>query len=579
MAAPGEEERLAPDRGVAGLAMLATGVISARLARHPEIMGWTLGDTIAPISAGTVAVTACAAAWLTAGRARSIAGLVAAAAVALACFELFAWEVPRRRGVVLVAAGLGSAFAVARGSALLARSPVAMRGLFALTAIALAIAARPLLLEPSARVRAEERAALAAAWDDRRAIVLVTMDTTRRDALGPYGAGPEATPFLDDFARRATRFTRAASTSPFTAPSMGSLLTGLSPLDHGSVSGSPALNADVTTLAEHCGELGLATAGFLDNPWLGEEFGLARGYQTLWRTTDLEDVEGWLDEHAHRPFFLHVHLFTPHGPYVLREEYADALGLELASNAARTHGPEIGARVIQGGEIPTRHGFDGDGIAWLRDLHRTEVRAMDAWIGGLLRALDARGLTERSVIAVTADHGEEFGDRGGLHHSHTLFGELVDVPLLIAAPGAGPGVNDEPVSLRALPRLLLEAARWPVEDGFVGGAPGLTASIRLRQGGRHLLRVADGSWSLHLRVLPGDERRPEPALYSRTEDPGERHDLSGERPDVVRDLIARPEVTELIERLRATPLAPGDADATPLAGWTRRQLRALGYAR
>ncbi len=107
----------------------------------------------------------------------------------------------------------------------------------------------------------------------------------------------------------------------------------------------------------------------------------------------------------------------------------------------------------------------------------------------------------------------------------------------------------------------------------------MTASIRLRQGGRHLLRVADGSWSLHLRVVPGEERPPEPALYSRTEDPGERHDLSGERPDVVRDLIARPEVTELIERLRATPLAPGDAGATPLDGWPRRQLRALGYAR
>ncbi|MEE2941657.1 MAG: hypothetical protein VX460_14820, partial [Planctomycetota bacterium] len=115
MAALGEEERLAPGRGVAALAILATGVVGARLARLPEIAGWTLGDTVAPVSAATIAVTACAAAWLTAGRARSIAGLAAAAAVALACFDLFAWELPRRRGVVLVAAGLGSAFAVARG--------------------------------------------------------------------------------------------------------------------------------------------------------------------------------------------------------------------------------------------------------------------------------------------------------------------------------------------------------------------------------------------------------------------------------------------------------------------------------
>lgn len=574
-----KERRLAPGLGVVTLCTLATGVVSARLSLHPGIAGWTLGDTVAPVSAGTFAVTVCAAAWLTLGRARSVAGLAMVAAVALACFDLLAWDLPRRRGVVLVAAGLGAAFAVARGSALLGRYPVAGRGLWALTVLALAIAARPLVSPPSACVRAGERVAEAAAWDDRRAIVLVTMDTTRRDALGPYGAGPEASPFLDAFARRATRFTRAASTSPFTAPSMGSLMTGLGPLDHGSVSGSPALDPAVTTLAEHCGELGLATAGFLDNPWLGEEFGLARGYQSLWRTTDLEDVEGWLDEHADRPFFLHVHLFTPHGPYELREEYADALGLDLTSTSARTYGTEIGARLIQGGEVPTRHGVEEESIAWFQDLYRTEVRAMDTWIGGLLRALDARGLTERSVIAITADHGEEFGDRGGLHHSHTLFGELVDVPLLIAAPGRGPEVNDEPVSLRSLPRLLLEAARWPADEAFAADGAAITTSVRLRQGGRHLLRVADESWTLHLRVVPGEEGAPEAALFSRADDPGERRDLSSERPDVVGDLIARPLAAELIERLRATPLTADDAGATPLAGWTRRQLRALGYAR
>lgn len=567
-----------PGAAIRGVALLLAGATIARAALHPGLAGRTLGETVPPVGLATALAALAIAAWIVPRRGRTAGAVCAALVLGLAAFELFTPELPRRRGVALLASGTAAACVALGAHAALGRSKALRTLLVAVGATAALWLVRPLLLPPSGLVRASASPSAPARWDDRRAIVLITMDTTRRDALGCYGAGSEATPHLDAFARRATRYTNASSTSPFTAPSMASLLSAQDPLDHRCVTGSPDLDPSVTTLAEHCDKLGLATAGFLDNPWLGEEFGLARGYRTLWRDTELGDVEAWLDENGARPFLLHVHLFMAHGPYDLRPEHALPLDIDAESDAARAIGPTVDARTIQRGEVPTHHGFDAAGIAWLRDVQRTEVRAQDAWIGGLLDALEARGLTERTVVAITSDHGEEFGDRGGLHHSHTLFGELVDVPLLVASPGAPARVEEAPTSLRALPQLLLEASGWPVPEALQPPEGSEVRSIRLRQGGRHLARLVEGDHVLHLRVTPGGDGAPDTALFSRDTDPGETRDLSDQRQRFIGDWLARPATGKLVERLRATPIA-ADPGGRPLSGWTRRQLRALGYAR
>ena len=151
-------------------------------------------------------------------------------------------------------------------------------------------------------------------------IVLLTLDTTRFDAVGfhqpagSYDRARSATPHLDELSSFGVRFTAATAPAPHTHPSVASMLTGLDPAVHGSVSGAPMLAQGAVTLAEHLRAQGYATAGFLDNPWLGETFGLARGYEHLEMNARPERVIRWLNEPRDQPIFLHVHFFQPHGP-------------------------------------------------------------------------------------------------------------------------------------------------------------------------------------------------------------------------------------------------------------------------
>ena len=259
-------------------------------------------------------------------------------------------------------------------------------------------------------------------------------------AWAPAAAAPDrvvsltalSVPHLDAFAAAATRHTHAVTPSSHTHPAIASLLTGAPPLEHGSLAGAPFLDRSHVTLAEHCSAHGYATAGFLDNPWLHGGFGLERGYAYVEASARPARIERWLDRRGEGPFLLHVHFFHPHGPY-------DAARAEAAAFAPPGVEPElvgdhVDARAIRAGEVPLHHGFAPADLEWMRAMQAAEVRRMDDDFGALMAALEERGLFDRAVVVVASDHGEEFGERGGLHHSHTLFGELVDVPLLVRRP-------------------------------------------------------------------------------------------------------------------------------------------------
>ncbi|MEL6716851.1 MAG: sulfatase-like hydrolase/transferase, partial [Planctomycetota bacterium] len=262
-------------------------------------------------------------------------------------------------------------------------------------------------------------------------------------------------------------------------------------------------------------------------------------------------IERWLDRRGEGPFLLHVHFFHPHGPY-------DAARAEAAAFAPPGVEPElvgdhVDARAIRAGEVPLHHGFAPADLEWMRAMQAAEVRRMDDDFGALMAALEERGLFDRAVVVVASDHGEEFGERGGLHHSHTLFGELVDVPLLVRAPGgetAGRGISGRgiagrgavengadgkggridarPISLVDVHALVTEAAGLPPLKGTrgPGEAPAQLPllSVRVRQCGRHLLRATDGRFALHLRVTPG-AAAPERALFDLSTDPEETTDV------------------------------------------------------
>ncbi|WP_145201153.1 sulfatase [Planctomycetes bacterium Poly30] len=430
-------------------------------------------------------------------------------------------------------------------------------------------------------------------------IVLITLDTTRYDAL------LTAAPTLQAFASRSIAFPRTTAEAPFTHPSMASLLTSRTPLEHDSISTSPWIDPRLPTLATHLRGLGYRTAGFLDNPWLSPEFGISVGYEHLDRRTDLDRIEGWLENPKDaRPALLHVHLFEPHGPYELRPEYLERLGRTIDPASRERLGATISADFIRAGEIPGAHDLGEPDFQWLETIYLTEVAAMDGWLASLFELLAARDPEgERTLIAITADHGEEFGDHGALHHSHTLYEELVHVPLFLRLPGHGVSVSHAPAQLIDVTPTLLEAAGLPPLPGAAGASllgavpeDRVQVSTRFHAHGAHLFSIRKGEWKLHLRVDAARDPRSEAIhfasealpgsieLYRISSDPEEAVDLAAKTPEE-----AAGKVDELIEdltrwqasvrlRIRADGGALDAESQRHLSRETYRELRKLGYS-
>lgn len=251
-------------------------------------------------------------------------------------------------------------------------------------------------------------------------VLLVSIDTLRADRVGAYGDAAARTPHMDAVAREGLLFEAAVSPVPLTLPAHATMLTGLLPPRHGvRGNGSFVLGPEPRTLAEALKKRGLATAAFVGAFPVARRFGLDRGFDVY--DDAFERAPGLHFEFAERradrvvdaaiawlagvggPVFVWVHLYDPHAPY---------------------DPPE---------------GFRGE------DAYRGEVAYADAMLGRLFRAWDAR--PGPSIVALTSDHGEAFGEHGTYYHSSTLYDEQLRVPLFIAVPGIEPRVVEQTVGL------------------------------------------------------------------------------------------------------------------------------------
>jgi hypothetical protein len=279
-------------------------------------------------------------------------------------------------------------------------------------------------------------------------VVLIVVDALRADHLGLAGAG------VDRLMREGARFTNAISQSSWTKPSVTSLLTGLYPGQHRMVDvpltgdrSAAALDPAVPTLPEHLRRCGCETAVFAGaNANLRPAFGLTRGFSDVrWLpTTDgglvVAEFADWLRSVRSGPFFAYLHLMDVHHP--LPDEI-----------------------------VPSRldTGWTGDGsgaeLSELAGHYARAVGRVGAHVERVLDALERAGAFDETLVALTADHGEELGEHGAtLAHGRTLHGELVRVPLVVRAPGlarAGATI-DVPVQLVDL---------LPTFVAAVGGSP------------------------------------------------------------------------------------------------------------
>ncbi|MCB1054110.1 MAG: sulfatase, partial [Acidobacteria bacterium] len=282
-------------------------------------------------------------------------------------------------------------------------------------------------------------------------IVLITLDTTRRDALSPYGEDPRLTPVLDRFAQEATVFERAYSAAPWTLPSHASIMTGLYPSHHGAGVSAQFLASGFPTLASVLRAHGYFTAGFSGGRLCSHRYGIGQGFDSFRNPENFEtagdemtrDLEGFLESHQRQPFFLFANYFDPHAMYRAPKEYTERVGLDGYRKALEGHpiwqwfdrGDSAAWRRIIDLEAPATPGI----LAYMRAAYLSEVSFMDAQLGQVFDSLRQLGLYDRAMIVLVADHGELLGEHGRFSHAGRLDPELTEIPLLIKWPGQTEG--------------------------------------------------------------------------------------------------------------------------------------------
>jgi choline-sulfatase len=383
--------------------------------------------------------------------------------------------------------------------------------------------------EPSASGNA--RGALPA---PRPSILLVTLDTTRADAVGP-GAVGVLTPSFNAVAARGRRFTQAYATVPETLPSHVSMLTGLYPAGHGIHENGRFVPPAQALLAERLHAAGYDTAAFVSSFILTRRFGLTRGFDVYDDQLGAGQVErnaaatteaalAYLTGRPAKPLFLWVHYFDPHDPYAPPEPF-------------RSHYPG--------------HPYLG------------EVAFMDQQLGRLVQAFDERA-TGPAAIVIVGDHGEGLGDHGELLHGNLLYQSTMHVPLVLAGPGVQPGTGDAPVSTRRVFHTVMDWA-------------GLGDDHSLRRAGDELVLgeamkpFLNYGWQPQTMAVEGTYKsilagRLE--MYDVVKDPGESRDVSN---DARRPLVP-PALRDYPLPLPSAARAPDTLDPD-----AQKALASLGY--
>lgn len=431
----------------------------------------------------------------------------------------------------------------------------------------------------------------AQAKSTRPNVVLVTLDTLRPDHLGLAGYPRPTSPGLDSLAAEGVVFTQAYAPAPSTSPAHATLFTGLSPSVHGVRRNGWPLPRGVPTLAEALSDAGYATGAVVSVAHLAGAFGWDRGFAffhdqgsfdrlfpysgarlirlplrflpqdfSCRAEVSVTRALAWL-ERVDEPFFLWLHLWDPHDPYEPPPPY-DRM---FTGSHPRPEGCGYTAEEVS----RWVNGYDG------------EIRYVDDQLQRLWRFLRARGLANRTVVAVASDHGESLGERSYRGHSILLYDEQVRVLLLLTGPGIEPARVETPVGLVDVASTLLAATslprEWPSEGrSLLDSLPMRPVRFEVDMWGFVGRGVRLGKWKLSTydRINPdhrgfasraharGPGARTE--LFDMASDPGETTNGAGERPDLVADLAA----------LCDQPGAPGDVTLPP---GLHDALRALGY--
>jgi arylsulfatase A-like enzyme len=443
---------------------------------------------------------------------------------------------------------------------------------------------------------------------DARNVILISLDTLRADHLGCYGYGRATSPSMDKLAEESVLFKNVFATAPWTLPSHVSMLTGLDAVNHQVYSGASKMDPGIPTLADFLRQAGYVTAAFTGGGFVSGLYGLSKGFDTYLSVGKIavgtpaaalaRTALPWIQENRERGFFLFLHTYQIHQPYQppapfgkmfldadARFEQADLSKMRL--NHENRFMPEADA---------VRRNFIS--------LYDGEIRFTDeVLIGALVAELKKLGLYDRTMIIVTADHGEEFFEHKGWAHTHALYNETIKVPLIIKFPGSRNrgmrverlarltdimptileemGVGQERLELdgRSLKELTTgDAGRLPerelrceLAENIVNNR--IPARRSVSRGSYKIIRN-DPFTPAELAFFPFPPPSPgQVEVYDLASDPGDTTNLAASRPDLVRSLLKY--MDERMKPTRKTSVTRNSGTNEDV----REELKALGYIR
>lgn len=292
--------------------------------------------------------------------------------------------------------------------------------------------------------------------NDPKNIILISIDALRADHLSCYGYERETSPVLNQLATESIRFTNAYSASSHTREAIPALLTGKYP----DVAVDDTYRLATDTIASTLSESGFATGGFHSNPFISRAYGFDRGFDKFdddlhmgqhkfialaqraldkirnrhyARAEEINDRSlAWIDSlEEGEQFFLWNHYMDTHGPYEPPGEYRTLYAEHPVS--------ERKSQSLYQRAIKNPNSITEEEHQLLVNLYDAEIKYNDAKLGEMLSAIRERGILEESLLVVTSDHGDAFGEHGYYEHPRYLHDEITHVPLFVRPPG---GVND-----------------------------------------------------------------------------------------------------------------------------------------
>ncbi|MCK4547558.1 MAG: sulfatase [Candidatus Eisenbacteria sp.] len=462
-------------------------------------------------------------------------------------------------------------------------------------------------------------------------VLFMVVDAARADHLSCYGYARKTSPCIDEWASSGVLFQNALAQAPWTKPSTATLLTGLYPSAHGVTLPANAVPGHLHPLPEILKEAGYRTAIFTDNYFITPLFGFERGVdhfmaidrfwfrdlmlghllgvasrrvhfleELLWRMAvaerqllGAETCSGelgareltevfleWLDERPTARFFSYIHFMEPHAPYDPPPSYdARFLRADLRKRPRVTHFPDYS------GFLPFEPGcrMSADSLETMVALYDGEILFVDEWIGWLIGELKRRGLYDNTLILLTADHGDEFYEHEGWGHAHSLFQELLHVPLILSCPRGVVGGRRIPHAVRHIDLLptILEICNIPAPDGIDGAslAP-ILSGIEPADPPRVVMSEIYREGHFARSLVVGNEKiifsqqglEKHLALFDLETDPGETTNLAETHNSRAQELLARLNELYAISSDKAV-----SGTTVTIDDGTRERLEALGY--